>query len=150
MQPSPDSILLLLRSPGHYLVWILALIFNLLSLLPISHLLEQQPSLEACIMSPLPSVPSTSSEPCCLRARTLSNIYWADCSQPGPLHWEAQIIKMPLPLHFDISDLLCHQASHLLRATNLVLTVTWHAPSHPKHDCIQTSHHPWVSGCFSV
>lgn len=60
---------------------------------------------------------------------------------------------MPLPLHFDnISeftnepDMLCHQASHHLRATNLVLAVIWHAPPHPKHDCIQTSHHPcqWV------
>lgn len=67
----------------------------------------------------------------------------------GQLHWNKQTIKMPLPSQFDNTleftndpHMLCHQASHLLRAISLVLAATWHVPLRPRHDCTQTSHHP--------
>lgn len=58
---------------------------------------------------------------------------------------------MPLPLHFDNTSefttdpyILCHGASHLLRAANRVRVLNWHALLCPEHDCIQTSHYPRV------
>lgn len=99
-----------------------------------------------------PLLPSTSSEPR-YQATTfkylLSRLQHARAS--GQLRWKEQTIKMPLPLHFDNTSefttdpyILCHGASHLLRATNRVLVLNWHVLLCPEHDCIQTSHYPWV------
>lgn len=78
-----------LKSPDHHPVLILVLIFNLLSLRPISCRLRQQPHFDPCTTSPLPSALQHFLRGLLSQIlgtkQQLSNIYRANCSKPGLL-----------------------------------------------------------------
>lgn len=148
-QPSPAPYFVSASKPGHCLGSILALICNLPCRLLVARQPEQQPSLGWCPMSPPPSAlrsPALSRSLPVSEARhqattfkyLLSRLQRARAS--GQLHWNKQTLKTPLPSQFDNTSeftndphVLWHQASHLLRATSLVVAATWHESQTQQH-----------------
>lgn len=120
-QPSPAPILLLLISPCHHQVLILVLIFNL-SLHLISRQPEQQPSLDKCTTSPLPSAPSTSSEPCCLRAQAPSNHFQIFTEQTAASQGNSTRKS---------KQSKCHSHYILITLQSLQMTLTCYVTKHP-------------------